>query len=222
MDAMNEHDAPGLAQALKQDEANRRSMFEWADRSWLTVMPPLDHAVHGAVLAAHAPRWLELLGVPPLSLQALRGRAGALMALPISRTLSMLRLRALWPRRAQLRHWIDRPRRLRLAACVGHAAADALRRDGAHSLGAPAWLAQASALEAVSDGELAWEGYCLFACDGAWPDDGALPLARVALPREATAPHWLARHRSAGGTGDGAADCEAVLQYLPLVTTGSE
>lgn len=218
MDGVEEYDARLLAEALTQDEANRRSVFEWADRSWFGHLLPRDEAAAAVALTAYAPRWLELVGAPPLSLHALRGHARLLMALPIFSTLRMLRLRALWPRRAQLRHWIDRPRRIRLAACIGHAAADALRRDGAVALGAPAWLAQASPLEAMSDGELAWEGYCLFARDGLWPDEGALPLARVAMPREASMPHWIDRHCSSGN----AADCAAVFQYLSLISSERE
>lgn len=218
MDRMDERDARVLAAALTQDESNRRTMFEWADRSWLADMPSLDETGGAAALTAYAPRWLELVGAPPLSLNLLRGYVGLLMALPISSMLRMLRLRALWPRRAQLRHWIDRPRRIWLAGCVGHAAADALRRDGASALGVPAWIAQAPALDTMSASELAWEGYCLFACDGLWPEDGALPLARVAMPRDAGVPPWIASHRSVGDSTDRA----AVLHYLPLISSESE
>lgn len=218
MDRVDEHDARALAQALAQDEVNRRSVFKWADRSWFAPTLPLDEAAAAAALTAYAPRWLELMGVLPLPLNAMRGHVGLLVALPISDVLKMLRLRALWPRRTQLRHWIDRQRRMRLAAWVGPAASDALRRDGASALGAPAWLAQASVLETMSDDELTWEGYCLFGCDGLWPEDGALPLARVAMPREADVPHWITRHCSIGD----AAGCSAVFDYLPLISSERE
>ena len=215
MDRTDEHDPAALAQALLRDEANRRSMFEWADRSWLADLSTLDQTVCAAALTACGPRWLELIGASPLPLRSLRGHALLLMALPIEGALKMLRLRALWPRRAELRHWIDRPRRMRLATCVGAAAAEALRRDGASALGTPAWLAQAAAPETMSDDELAWEGYCLFESDGLWPDDGTLALPRVALPRVASVPPWIAQRLDAGD----AADCAAVLRYIPLISS---
>jgi hypothetical protein len=215
MDRTNDGNARALAAALAQDEANRRSVFEWADLSWFADTP-----LHGkgrpmspAVLAAYAPRWLELVGILPLSLHALCGNAGLLAALPIPGLRKMLRLRALWSRRTQLRHWVDKARRMRLRATLGAATAEVLRRDSANALSGPTWIENAPALEAMSDEALEWEGYCLFACDGIWPNSGPVPLARVALPRDGAVPPWLTRHRSA------ADDSEAIFEYLPLVTS---
>jgi hypothetical protein len=212
--------ASALAGALAQDDANRRTVFDWGHPSWLAGTLPRGAEPPAGALAAWAPRWLERLGAGPVPLARLDGRAVALVGLPIGHALRALRLRALWPRRAELRHWIDRARRVRLSGWIGAQAAEALRRDSAGALGCPAWLAQAPALDAMSDDALAWDGYCLFAQDRAWPDTGALPLARLALPRDAAAPAWLAGYRPAGHGDDSAAVLAAVLAYLPLIAEG--
>jgi len=218
MDRKDERDARALVAALAQDEANRRSAFEWADRSWCANALPRGGAPAAPALAACAPRWLARIGMAPQPLRALRGPAGSLAALPMADLLRLLRLRALWPRRAELRNWIDRPRRARLAANVGQAAAEALRRDSVSALRVPAWLEASPELEAMSDEALAWDGYCLFACDDIWPEDGPPPLVRVALPRDAAVPPWIMRYRSAVDAGDRA----AVLGYLPLIAPENE
>lgn len=211
-------DVHALAAVLAQDDANRRSVFDWGHPSWFAGALPdgAGHAMPAGALAAWAPRWLELLGAAPAPLAALDSRAAALVGLPIGRALRALRLRALWPRRTELRHWIDRARRARLIAWIGPKAAEALRRDSADTRRSPAWLRHAPLLDAMSDDALAWEGYCLFDEDRAWPDTGALPLVRLALPRDAALPAWLAGYGAAPHGGDS----DAVLACLPLIAEG--
>lgn len=219
MERTDEREVRMLTAVLRQEEANRRAVFEWAHPSWFSDALPRDIGVatDAAPLKACAARWLELLGVGPVPMRAFCGHAASLAALPIETMMKMLRLRAVWPRRAQLRHWIDRPRRLRLAESVGAAAADALRKESASMLGAPAWVERAPALDTSSDEALAWDGYCLFVRDGVWPgpDDGTPPLARMALPRDGAVAEWIGRYRPGADGGDS----EAVLNYLPLVST---
>jgi len=215
MERTDECDARMLAEVLRQDEANRRSMFSWAHASWLSDTLPLGESAIAPALAAYAPRWLEIVGVAPLALHGLRGHARSLAALPISGSMRMLRLRVLWARRAELRHWVDRPRRMRLVAAIGPAAADRLRQDSATSLRIPPWLDEAPAWEAMSDEALAWAGYCLFEADGVWPGNGVLPLVRVALPRHAARPPWTAKYRPSRDENGSA----AVMEYVPLISS---
>lgn len=213
MERMDERDASALAATLTQDEANRRSMFQWAHPSWYSGVLADTGAADSPAWAGYAPRWLELVGFAPLPLQAFQGRAALLASLPIPSTIRILRLRAIWPRRAELRHWIDRPRRMRLVSSVGAAAAEALRRDSASALGGAGWLEKSPALDAMSDEALAWDGYCFFECDGVWADTAWLPLVRAALPRTAKAATWIERYRQATDPDDSA----AVFGYLPLI-----
>nr|WP_273998384.1 type III secretion protein HrpB4 [Burkholderia sp. FERM BP-3421] len=156
-----------------------------------------------AVAAAHArsrragARWLRRAGRPARRAADRRRAAPAAPA------------RALLARHTELRHWIDRASRARLAAWVGADAARAL----ATLPDAPRARADAAPpLAGQSDDTLAWEGWCRFERERAWSPAGPTRAVRFALPRDAACPPWLA---DAAPNGDGAALLARLLAQHP-------
>ncbi|WP_080498782.1 type III secretion protein HrpB4, partial [Burkholderia pseudomallei] len=137
-----------------------------------------------------------------------------LAALPIADTLRLLRMRALLFRRTELRHWIDRASRERLAGWVG--------ADGGRALAA--LCAQPDArrererreplapLAQLSADDVAWEGWCLFEHERVWSPAGPMRIVRLALPREPARAPWLER---AAADADGAMLLARVPSLFP-------
>ncbi|WP_305729833.1 type III secretion protein HrpB4, partial [Burkholderia ubonensis] len=103
-------------------DANARRAADWVHASWHGALAPLvatmqDHAP--ALRAACSLLLLRTLGAPSPSLDGFDAPADRLAALPVADTLRLLRMRALLFRRTELRHWIDRASRIRLAGWVG-------------------------------------------------------------------------------------------------------
>jgi hypothetical protein len=232
MTDLERHDgvAGALAQRVRQYAANRHSLFEWIHEDWLhsgfQVGPHTAPQAgwHDALYAA-APRdpvpagqrrevrmvdaWLRAAGLATPPLDAFRGDPGALAALPVELALPALRMRALHFRRAELRYWIDRSSRERLAGWLGDASSGALRwlMDMPHAPQLDRLMRACGmpALDALDDEALAWEGFCLCLRAGWCSPRSPLALLRFALPRELKVPDWLDDAGAAAGINDGAA-----------------
>lgn len=167
----------------------RRTLFEWMHPGWRervdreACLAGLD-AARGSELAG---AFLADAGIPAPPLESFRAPGTALILLNVPAALAALRLRALWDRTDELRSWIDRPRRARLAAWVGEAGARLLltrRRD----LGDTSSAAMAVDLDspAETDDEtgahLAAGGLLHFAREGGHYAGATLDLLRFALP----------------------------------------
>ncbi|WP_076872416.1 type III secretion protein HrpB4, partial [Burkholderia pseudomallei] len=103
-------------------DANARRAADWVHASWHGALAPLVAAMHEhapALRAACSLLLLRTLGGSAPTLGGFDSRADRLAALPIADTLRLLRMRALLFRRTELRHWIDRASRERLAGWVG-------------------------------------------------------------------------------------------------------
>ncbi|KVT54418.1 type III secretion protein HrpB4 [Burkholderia ubonensis] len=193
-------------------DANARRAADWVHASWHGALAPLvatmqDHAP--ALRAACSLLLLRTLGAPSPSLDGFDAPADRLAALPVADTLRLLRMRALLFRRTELRHWIDRASRMRLAGWVGadgcRALAelpDAPRARDLERREPPVPLAQRSG------DDLAWEGWRLFERERAWSPAGPMRIVRLALPRDAARAPWIER---AAADADGA----TLLARLP-------
>lgn len=211
---MNEMDDTGegsgyparrLAEMLIQYESSRRAVFGYLHASWLDTLPAASRwliTLEAARLPDCAEALLELLGLGAPPLEVFHGPAANLVALPVDAALHALRFRALWACRGELRHWIDRSRRTLLDDWIGPRAAAILRAEHAQPLGHASWLNEVPALDTMSAQELAWSGYCLFDQDGILPTGGPAALVRLALPRDALAPQWIAARGSAAGCNE--------------------
>ncbi|KVW32018.1 type III secretion protein HrpB4 [Burkholderia ubonensis] len=196
-------------------DANARRAADWVHASWHGALAPLvatmqDHAP--ALRAACSLLLLRTLGAPSPSLDGFDAPADRLAALPVTDTLRLLRMRALLFRRTELRHWIDRASRMRLAGWVG--------ADGCRALAALSVLPDAPRardlerreppvpLAQRSGDDLAWEGWRLFERERAWSPAGPMRIVRLALPRDAARAPWIER---AAADADGA----TLLARLP-------
>ncbi|WP_438939370.1 type III secretion protein HrpB4 [Burkholderia pseudomallei] len=204
--------APAAAWLAGYD-ANARRAADWVHASWHGALAPLVAAMHEhapALRAACSLLLLRTLGGSAPTLGGFDSRADRLAALPIADTLRLLRMRALLFRRTELRHWIDRASRERLAGWVG--------ADGGRALAA--LCAQPDArrererreplapLTQLSADDVAWEGWCLFERERVWSPAGPMRIVRLALPREPARAPWLER---AAADADGA----MLLAHVP-------
>ncbi|MCU9953640.1 MULTISPECIES: type III secretion protein HrpB4 [Burkholderia] len=193
-------------------DANARRAADWVHASWHGALAPLvattrEHAP--ALRAACSLLLLRTLGATSPSLDGFNARADRLAALPVADTLRLLRVRALLFRRTELRHWIDRASRERLAGWVG--------ADGCNALAVLPDAPRARDLDRrepvaplaqLSGDDIAWEGWCLFERERAWAPAGPMRIVRHALPRDTARPPWIER---AAADADGA----TLLARLP-------
>lgn len=205
---------------LAQYQVNRLSLLAWIHPSWLSVETFAllqDYAVPGAAGAACAAAWLETENLPLPPLSAFRSRCEALAALPITDALYMLRLRALFFRRGELRYWVDRESRTLLSEWLGLDATIALRGLLGSANGPPVDRLMRrhgmSPLDDLSADELAWEGFCLFEYDGMARPGGPLALLKFALPRALPVPGWI----SPDNVWTSVNESIAVLKQLPVL-----
>ncbi len=206
---------PGVSERarwLAGYDANLRRAADWVHVSWHGALAPLVATMHAhapALRAACSQLLLRTLGHAAPALDGFDAPADRLAALPIEDALRLLRLRALLARHTELRHWIDRASRARLAAWVGADAARAL----ATLPDTPRARADAvPPLAGQSDDTLAWEGWCRFERERAWSPAGPTRAVRFALPRDAACPPWIA---DAVPAGDGAALLARLLAQHP-------
>ncbi|WP_323117778.1 type III secretion protein HrpB4 [Burkholderia alba] len=206
---------PGVSQRaawLAGYDANLRHAADWVHASWQGALAPLVEAMHThapALRACCSQLLLRTLGQVPPPLDGFDAPADRLAVLPVADALRVLRLRALLARRAELRHWIDRASRARLADWVGADAGrmlaalpDAPRARDVDRREPLTPLAQ------LSGDEVAWEGWCRFERERLWSASGPMRTVRLALPRDAARPAWLER---AGDDAQGA----LLLAHLP-------
>jgi hypothetical protein len=143
------------------------------------------------------------LGVDSPTLSELADPMLRIALLPSEQVQRVLVMRALLRRRAQVRTCIDPHERAKLAAAVGNAALQKLINQRCDVL-------PRSVDTFIPDvSMLAWEGYQLFATDGAWQDESGLArLLRLRFPRQG-APQFAHAHDRAASRW--------VLQHLPLL-----
>lgn len=218
--------AVALVRRVRQYEANRLSLPAWMHEDWLPAgwLDPLRKAAAPG-LAAPARRrylravdgWLAAHGVALPPLAAFREDHAALAALPVESALQALRLRALHFRRAELRYWIDRHSRERLAGWLGTEVSGVLRwlmeTPHAPQLDRLMRLRGMPALDVLDDERLAWEGFCLCLRAGWCGPHAPLALLRFAWPRESEPPAWLDDVGAAAGIDEGL----AVVRRLPVL-----
>jgi len=188
-----------IARRLMQYQANRTALFEWIERSWLPhewrQAPAAAHAPFARLRARAVQAWLARDGVPVPACETFRGDDGLLGALALDDALGALCLRALYFRRAELRYWVDRESREKVADWLGRRGTAALR-----------WLIEAprakpvdrlirdcgmQPLDHLDEYRLSWEGFCLFRASGLCAAATPASLLRYAWPRDAVAPPWL-------------------------------
>ena len=183
---------------LHRYQANRLSLLDWMHPSWLSESTHswlIQHRPPRWAREAFAGTWLERAGcaMPPLSM--FRNRYDVLAALPITDALCVMRLRALFFRRSELRYWIDRESRARMAQWLGPDVILVLRElIGAPNAPAVERLMRhhdMPALDDLSDDELAREGFCLFEYDSRVKPGGPLLLLQWAVPRNTLPPIWI-------------------------------
>ncbi|KVL92255.1 type III secretion protein HrpB4 [Burkholderia stagnalis] len=193
-------------------DTNARRAADWVHASWHGALAPLVATMHAhapALRAACSLRLLRTLGIASPSLDGFDAPANRLAALPVADALRLLRVRALLRRRTELRHWIDRASRERLAGWVG--------ADGCRALAALPDAPRARDLDRrepavplaqLSGDDVAWEGWCLFEHERAWSAAGPMRVVRLALPRDAVRPPWIEH-------ADASADGATLLARLP-------
>jgi type III secretion system HrpB4-like protein len=194
--------ASRLAAMLRRYEANRATVFEWLDRSWIPS-PWADYFLHNpdsiSPDCAHA--MCNVLSMPVPSFSVLCApdlRAGPQLGhLPVAGGISMLRVRALFFRREELRRMVGRAQRTRISDLIGDLASSVLpwaaATPGAPDIERLGRTCGIPSLNSLSPAALSWEGFCLFVRDGLLNQDGPAALLRFALPRELDQPHWLTR-----------------------------
>lgn len=201
-----------IARRLAQYQANRLAIFEWIEPGWLVGAPANQPDASGANFArlradaVHA--WLDQAGAPLPAFHAFRSDDALLGALSLDDALGALCLRALYFRRAELRYWVDRESREKVASWLGRRGAAALR----WLIGTPHAPALdrlirdhgMSRLERLDDYALSWEGYCLFTTSGLCGAATPAGLLRFAWPRDAEAPRWLGAQDLAAHRDDSA------------------
>ncbi|AOJ71170.1 MULTISPECIES: type III secretion protein HrpB4 [Burkholderia] len=190
-------------------DANARRAVDWIHASWHGALAPLVAATRErerapALRAACSLLLLRAVGASSPPLDGFDAPADRLAALPVADALRLLRLRALLSRRAELRHWIDRASRERLAGWVG--------ADGCRALAALTALPDAprargldrrapiTPLAQLSGDDIAWEGWCLFERERVWSPKGPARIVRLALPRERARAPWI-EHAAADADG---------------------
>jgi hypothetical protein len=188
-----------IARRLAQYQANRVALFEWIEPGWLArewrEAPDAQSPNRARLRALAADAWLAAQGETVPAFELFRGDDGLLGALALDDSLSALCLRALYFRRAELRYWVDRESREKVAGWLGRGGAAALR-----------WLIEAphaqpvdrlirdygmQPLDHLDDYALSWEGFCLFRASGLCGPATPTGLLRYAWPRDAVPPPWL-------------------------------
>ncbi|QCU48698.1 type III secretion protein HrpB4 [Burkholderia pseudomallei] len=207
----------GRAAWLAGYDANARRAADWVHASWHGALAPLVAAMHEHAPALRAPCSLLLLRTLGGSAPTLGGfdsRADRLAALPIADTLRLLRMRALLFRRTELRHWIDRASRERLAGWSAPTAAARSPRsarwpDARREREAPraARAAHATVRRRCRVGRLV-----PVRARAVWSPAGPMRIVRLALPREPARAPWLER---AAADADGAMLLARVPSLFP-------
>jgi len=179
-------------------DANVRGAADWIHASWHGTLAPLVTITRERapeLSSACSLLLLRRLRVPSPTLGDFDAIANRLLALPVADMLRLLRIRALLCRRAELRHWIDRASRERLASWTG--------ADGSRALSVLAALrdmprardlsrcAPVTPLAELSGDDVAWEGWCLFEREQIWSRTGPMCLSRLALARDTAYPAWI-------------------------------
>lgn len=207
-----------IAEVLARFEANRRNLLTWIDGSWLPAWAA--RLAPAAWPEAASSALARVLGLRLPELEACRASDPALAALAtlsVDEVLTVLRVRALWFRRNELRRLIGRDSREHCAQLVGTPhAAGLLRHIQAEPDGPqiePLRRAGLPALDVLTVTRAAWEGWCLMSRDGALPPEGPVQLVRLALPRELAEPDWL-KVCDRSLDGDGSVQTLKLLPYL--------
>lgn len=188
-----------IARRLAQYQANRVALLEWIEPGWLPRAWRQQPAASSANLARERARaveaWLALQGTPVPAFQRFRGDDGLLGGLALDDALGALCLRALYFRRAELRYWVDRESREKVAYWLGRCGAAALR-----------WLIETPhpqpverlirdfgmlPLDHLDEFSLSWEGFCLFRASGLCEPSSPAALLRYAWAPDAAPPPWL-------------------------------
>ncbi len=176
-------------------------------QAWNAALAAFEQRLHGLVNDVHAD-WLDLwggaisgslsvgcsmawrdlacaLGVDRPALAELADPLLRISLLPPEQAQRVLVMRALLSRRAQVRACIAPHQRSQLCAAVGNPALFALIADGHDTSHVLSHRSADQDLPEMS--ALAWEGYQLFAADGAWHEGAGLArLLRLRFPREGT------------------------------------
>lgn len=218
--------AGALARRLRQYAANRLALPAWMHEDWLPAggLDLLREAAEADLTAPARRRymrvidaWLGAHGVALAPLAMFRADHAALAALPVEPALQALRLRALHFRRAELRYWIDRHSRERLAGWLGTEASGVLRwlmeTPHAPQLDRLMRMRDMPPLDELDDERLAWEGFCLCRRAGWCGPHAPLALLRFAWPRDSEPPDWLDDVGAAAGIDEGI----AVVRRLPVL-----
>jgi len=198
------HTSPAiqLATTLKRYEANRTSVFDWIDRSWVPSPWAEFFAQRpDSISPGSACALCNFLAMPAPSFSVLcapDSRAGHQLAnVSVPRGISILRIRALFFRREELRRMVGRAHRARIADFIGDLASTVLpwaaATPGAPDIDRLARTCGIPPLDSLSHTALSWEGFCLFVRDGLLHQEGPAALLRFALPRQLDQPHWLTR-----------------------------
>jgi Bacterial type III secretion protein (HrpB4) len=203
--------APTSAQvwnaALTAFEQRLHALVDDAHADWLDLW---GGAISGGLGSGEATAWRDwacALAVDRPALSELADPLLRMALLPPEQAQRVLVMRALLPRRAQVRTCIDPSQRAELCAAVGNPALQALVAEGHDVSHGLSHRSTDQGLPEVS--ALSWEGYQLFAADGAWHDEAGLArLLRLRFPREG-APLFA---RASDPTAS-----RWVLQRLPLL-----
>lgn len=189
--------------ALAAFEQRLRALVNEVHEDWLT---PWGVATSGGRASGCATPWRDwacALGVDRPALAELADPLLRVALLPPDQAQRVLVMRALLPRRAQVRTCIAPSQRAQLCQAVGNLALEILVNEGRDVL-------QRSSDKGLPDvSALSWEGYQLFAADGAWHDEAGLArLLRLRFPREGASLFARASDPTAS---------RWVLQRLPLL-----
>ncbi len=183
--------------AVTAFEQRLRSLVDDVHADWL-----MPWAGIASVCTTAWRDWACLLQVDRPTLSELADPMMRLALFPAAQAQRIFVMRALLPKRSQVRTCIDPVQRSKLTAVVGHSALQLLVLEGCDV------LHKGANQETLDVASLAWEGYQWFANDGAWRDEAGLArLLRLRFPRDA-APLSLS-------VADPAASLW-VLQRLPL------
>lgn len=171
--------------ALTAFEQRLRALVDDAHADWLT---PWGQGTSVGIASGCATAWRDwacALAVDRPALSELADPMLRMALLPPELAQRVLVMRALLPRRTQVRTCIDPPLRAKLCAAVGNPALQVLVAEGCDVLHGASHRSAEKGLPDVS--ALSWEGYQLFAADGAWHDEAGLArLLRLRFPREGT------------------------------------
>ncbi|SOE47042.1 HrpB4 protein [plant metagenome] len=168
-----------VARRLLSHQRHRRQVDTWLHDSRQDVGMQVLRGASGGVTAEQAERWLSAAGLPMPALDAFLRGGQALYGLSVGNMVRLARLRALHAHAAELRHWIDTPRRALLASWLGPRAGEWVSGILAHA--SPASVESGGALSRCCADSLAWQGYCLLLRDGVVFDQGPCGLIPLAL-----------------------------------------